>query len=115
MRDTETTLSVEELNWRREEVASLRDKCVADYAYYKLLLSNGWPRELARIALPLNIYSRMFATVLHNLLHFISLRDHDHAQHEVRVYAQAMRELVSTFAPVTMAAYMELTETRPQG
>jgi thymidylate synthase (FAD) len=70
------------------------------------MLADGCPRELARSVLPVSTYSRMYATVdLHNLLHFIRLRDHDHAQHEVRVYAQAMKTIVSEVCPVSIQAF----------
>lgn len=79
------------------------------YRTYLRLLKKGTPRELARIVLPVAMYSKMFATVnLHNLLNnFIVLRDHDHAQHEVRVYASAMKELIKPIVPVTAAAFEE--------
>jgi len=94
---------------RQEQIDYMQDTCRDAYLLYKSLIADGWPRELARTVLPLNIYTRMFATVdLHNLLHFIRLRDHDHAQHEIRVYAQAMRLLVSEYiAPETMQAVYE--------
>ena len=80
----------------------------ASYGRYKLMLENGCPRELARCVLPVATYSRMFATVnLLNLLKFLSLRDHDHAQHEVRVYAQAMATLIEDIVPVTLKAFKE--------
>lgn len=73
---------------------------------YKVLLSRGWPRELARAVLPVATYSRMFATVdLHNLSRFIRLRAGADAQYEIRAYAEAMKKLVTPIVPVTMAAY----------
>jgi thymidylate synthase (FAD) len=85
-------------------------QCNAAFVAYKGMIDRGIPRELARGVLPVNSYSKMFATVnLHNLLNnFIVLRDHDHAQHEVRVYAQAMKELIKPIVPVTIAAFDEL-------
>lgn len=78
------------------------------FADYKALILEGCPRELARTVLPVGTYSKMFATVdLHNLMHFIRLRDHSHAQYEIRVYAQAMLELITPVVPVTVAAYLE--------
>jgi len=75
---------------------------------YQWMLEKGCPRELARTILPLSTYSRMFATVnLHNLLHFITLRSHEHSQYEIRVYARALRELISTVVPITLEAYDE--------
>ena len=76
------------------------------FVRYREMLEDGVPRELARTVLPVSTYSRMYATVdLHNLLHFIRLRDHDHAQHEVRVYAQAMKTIVSEVCPVSIQAF----------
>lgn len=76
------------------------------YAMYQYLIDRGCPRELARGVLPLNTYSHMFCTMnLHNLFHFLNLRDHAHAQYEIRVYAQAMLELVEPIVPVAVAAY----------
>jgi thymidylate synthase (FAD) len=50
----------------------------------------------------------MFATVdLHNLLHFLRLRLHSHAQYEIRVYAEAMLRLIEPIVPVAVAAFEE--------
>lgn len=76
------------------------------YETYERLIKAGCPRELARGVLPLNTYSHMFCTMnLHNLFHFLGLRDHAHAQHEIRVYAQAMLELIEPIVPVSVAAW----------
>lgn len=91
---------------RIKEVAELDAFCKEAFKRYRALLGSGWPRELARSVLPVNTYSHMFATVdLLNLLKFISLRDHAHAQHEIQVYAQAMKKLIEPIVPVTMKAY----------
>lgn len=75
---------------------------------YKLMLEMGLAKEIARSVLPVNTYSHMFATVnLLNLMRFLSLRDHSHAQYEIRVYAEAMRELAKQVAPVSIAAWEE--------
>lgn len=80
--------------------------CETSFRTYKSLLNEGWPRELARMVLPLSTYSHMFAKVnLKNLLHFISLRDHPHSQYEIRVFAQAMLELIEPIVPVTVSVY----------
>ncbi len=75
---------------------------------YDAMLKLGCPRELARAVLPLSTYSYMFATVnLHNLFHFIRLRDHEHAQYEIRVYAQALLKLIEDICPDAVAAFKE--------
>jgi thymidylate synthase (FAD) len=81
--------------------------CEMSTEYYKGLLAQGCPRELARGVLPVNTYSRMFATVdLHNLLHFLRLRMHGHAQHEIKVYAVAMLNLIEPIVPECANAFM---------
>lgn len=75
------------------------------FATYHELLKVGCPRELARGVLPVNTYSHMFATVdALNLFKFLKLRLHKHAQYEIRVYAEAMLELIEPTIPVTTAA-----------
>lgn len=82
--------------------------CWKSYREYEYLLEQGVPRELARGVLPLNMYSHMFATMnLHNLFGFLRERLHEHAQHEIRVYAEAMLELITPFVPVATAAFTE--------
>jgi thymidylate synthase (FAD) len=69
---------------------------------YRSMLRDGVPRELARAVLPVATYSHMFATVdLHNLMHFLKLRLHEHAQYEIRVYAEAMLRADRAVVPVT--------------
>lgn len=78
------------------------------FGTYRNLLKMGVAKELARLVLPVNTYSHMEATVsLLNLMRFLSLRDHSHAQYEIRVYAEAMRELAKQVAPVCIAAWEE--------
>lgn len=86
----------------------MRKSMTDSFALYKELLAQGCPRELARSVLPCSTYSRMFATVdLHNLFHFLRLRLHEHAQKEIRVYAEAMLELVEPIVPYAVAAFKE--------
>lgn len=78
------------------------------FRVYRELLAMGAPRELARSVLPVATYSHMFWKAdLHNLLHFLGLRLHEHAQYEIRVYAEAMRRLVQQIVPVAMSAWEE--------
>jgi thymidylate synthase (FAD) len=94
------------LGLRETEVEFFRHTCSAAFEQYRALLDSGWPRELARSVLPVATYSHMFAKVdLHNLFHFLGLRLHAHAQYEIRVYAEAMLELIRGVVPVAVAAW----------
>lgn len=98
----------EELFDRGIEVNLVREHCERAFELYRGLLRNGWPRELARSVLPVNTYSVMFAKIdLRNLLHFLDLRLHPHAQYEIRVYAEAIRDLARAIVPVAMHAWEE--------
>ena len=69
---------------------------------YQRLLTRGWPRELARIRLPVARYSRMRATSnLRGWLSFLTLRMASNAQWEIRQYANAVGEIISKFFPKT--------------
>lgn len=84
----------------------MRECCEKAFEMYKAMLLYGIPRELARTVLPLSTYSHMFATVnLLNLLKFLTLRCDTHAQHEIRVYADAMRDLIRPIVPVAIEAW----------
>lgn len=70
------------------------------YATYEKLIANGVCREQARGILPQTMFTTFWATVdLRNLLHFIELRDDDHAQKEIREYAKAMKKLIRPYVP----------------
>ena len=86
----------------------IAESCEKAFTMYKVLIKQGCPRELARSVLPMAAYTRFFGTVnLHNLLHFINLRIHEHAQYEIREYAQALLDLTETVAPITVKYFKE--------
>lgn len=65
-------------------------------------------RELARMNLPVNFYTEWYWKIdLHNLLHFLHLRADAHAQYEIRVYAEAMLDIVKKWVPLTHEAFEE--------
>lgn len=80
--------------------------CKASFEVYRSMLDAGVSREIARMVLPVNIYSRMFTTMnLRNLFHFLELRLDSHAQMEIRVYAEALLQLVRPICPIAVGAF----------
>jgi thymidylate synthase (FAD) len=80
------------------------------YDDYESMLSQdgqqGLARELARMNLPMNIYTQWYWKVdLHNLFHFLRLRADAHAQYEIRVYAEAIAATVKDWVPLAFAAF----------
>lgn len=105
MRDV-NDISEEDLTIRNDQVEVLNQASKACFKTYQELIDAGWPRELARSILPVSTYSHMFCSVnLLNLLKFITLRNHAHAQHEIQVYADALLTLIEPIVPITVGAW----------
>lgn len=86
--------------------AALRQHCQKAYDLYQSMIKDGIAREMARMVLPINIYTEMrVCWDLKNLMHFISLREDAHAQAEIRDYGAAIKNIVTHLFPMTMSAY----------
>ena len=84
----------------------LENMCHEAYETYERAIASGVSRELARTVLPVNLYTEMYWKMdLHNLLHYLKLRLHPHAQKEIQVYAQAMLDLIRPIVPVAIEAF----------
>ncbi|MDR0569425.1 MAG: FAD-dependent thymidylate synthase [Spirochaetaceae bacterium] len=81
-------------------LSSLAEEQKRAYQAYTGLIGQGIARELARIHLPLSVYTEMYWQIdLHNLFHFLELRLHPHAQKEIRRYAEVLLDIVRRVAP----------------
>jgi thymidylate synthase (FAD) len=97
----------------------LRADAASAYSHYEEMLNEidgqlvdperqGLARELARMNLPVSLYTQLYWKMdLHNLLHFLNLRADPHAQYEIRVYAEALLDVVKQWVPLTHAAFMD--------
>ena len=91
------------LHWLREDATQA-------YDHYEAMISQegqqGLARELARMNLPMNVYTQWYwKTNLHNLLNFLRLRADAHAQYEIRVYAEAIAGIVRDWVPHAWSAF----------
>jgi len=76
------------------------------YDLYQRMIDTGVAREQARMVLPVNLYTEWYwKQDLHNMLHLLALRMDHHAQYEIRVYANAMYEIVRHLCPWTIEAF----------
>lgn len=108
VRDMVPSTDEEWITFADVQIDYMKENNDAAFVVYRDLLKAGVPRELARSVLPVSTYSRMFGTVnLHNLFRFLGLRLHEHAQYEIRVYAEAMLEIAEEICPVAVAAFKE--------
>jgi len=80
----------------------------ASYEEYERLIEAGLARELARIGLPLSLYTEWYWKIdLHNLFHFLRLRLDPHAQLEIRQYANIMADMVKIVCPMAYEAFTD--------
>jgi thymidylate synthase (FAD) len=88
----------------REE---LRQVYEAAYATYERLVELGVARELARAALPVGAYTEFYWTVnARALMNFLSLRNAETAQREIRRYAEACETFLAERMPITYEAFV---------
>ncbi len=94
----------------RAQVCEMLRQGQADvYADYQRLAAElGIARELARTVLPVSLYTQWIWKIdLHNLLHFLDLRLHPHAQVEIRRFAEAMAAFVQDWVPLAWEAFLD--------
>jgi len=90
------------------EFCAYLDRIEEQYKEYEGFLKQGVAREMARIALPLSVYTEWYWKCdLHNIFHFLSLRMDKHAQQEIRDYAWAMFALVRDIVPIAAEAFID--------
>jgi thymidylate synthase (FAD) len=93
----------------KQKVISLISSDSGDaFANYRSMLDDGVSRELARINLPLNLYTEWYWQIdLHNLFHFLKLRMDSHAQWEIQQYANALGKIAQAVAPWAYESFEE--------
>lgn len=85
---------------------TLQDNQKTAYETYTELVDSGLAREIARINLPLALYTEIYWQCdLHNLMHFLKLRLDGHAQKEIRDYAKVLFDLASKVTPMAMQSF----------
>ncbi len=88
----------------REELRAVYE---AAFAAYERLVELGVARELARAALPVGAYTEFYWTVnARALMNFLSLRNSETAQREIRRYAEACERFFADRMPVTYEAFV---------
>ena len=90
------------------QCADFHDEQIRDYAEYKQRVDAGMARELARINLPVSLYTQLYWNIdLRNLFNFLKLRLDVHAQYEIREYARVLMDLVQKVSPMAFASFEE--------
>lgn len=104
-RKTEGSFTLEESHALSKEESEIQKHA---REVYEKRLAAGVVREQARKDLPLSNYTEAYWKIdLHNLLHFLKLRLHPHAQKEIRDYAEKIAAIVREKFPVTWQAFSD--------
>lgn len=78
------------------------------YGTYEGLIERGVAKEVARLVLPVGIYTQFYWTVnARSLMNFLSLRNAETAQREIRLYAVALEAFFAERMPTTFRAWAE--------
>jgi thymidylate synthase ThyX len=92
---------------RERARAEIRAAAEQAFAAYERMLEQGVAKEVARVVLPLSLYTKYFWSCNpRSLMHFCSLRNSEHAQYEIREYAKAAEGFLERLMPVTHAAFV---------
>jgi len=87
---------------------ALQDQQKIAYKGYQDMLDKNIARELARINLPLALYTEFYWQIdLHNLFHFLKLRCDTHAQKEIRAYAHVLLDICKKVVPLAVQSFEE--------
>jgi len=91
---------------KKKVVNYFKDISEKTFNIYDELNEAGIARELARGILPVNLYTEWYwKNDLHNIFHFLKLRMDEHAQYEIRVFANAMADFVKQVVPIAYEAF----------
>jgi len=86
----------------------IKKQTESSYQAYEALLGQGVAREMARMVLPLNIYTQWYWTInLRSLMNFINLRADSHAQYEIREYAKITAKIFEEKCPWTYESFIK--------
>lgn len=92
----------------QEVLQSMQQHQKNSYDEYLNYLGKGVAREIARINLPLSSYTEWYWKIdLHNLFRFLKLRLDWHAQYEIRVYAEAIANIIKELYPISFKAFSD--------
>jgi len=91
------------------------------YGKYLMMMDNGIAREVARMVLPVNIYSSMYVTMnARSLMNFLSLRTKDETsaypsfpQREIEMVAEKMEEFFAEKMPLTYESFKKNGRVAP--
>jgi len=108
----------EQLDLTQEEIKAV---CTEAYASYQRMLEAGVAREVARVVLPVTLYSSMYVTMnARSLMNFLSLRTKREGtffpsfpQREIEMVAEKMEDFWAPLMPMTAESFTQNGRVAP--
>jgi thymidylate synthase (FAD) len=102
-------------------VNAIKETCTLAYENYQKILASGVAREVARVVLPVTLYSSMYVTMnARALMNFLSLRTSSEGSHfpsypqrEIEMVAEKMEKHFAELMPMTYAAFQKSGRIAP--
>lgn len=105
----------EQYDWFNMYASNSYDDAVYEaYGRYKFLIEHGVAKEMARMVLPLSLYTEFYWTVnARSLMNFLNLRTGQDAQREIRMFALSIEEVFKEKMPITYEAWVQNGQLAP--
>jgi thymidylate synthase (FAD) len=102
-------------------ISAIKESCILAYENYQKILASGVAREVARVVLPVTLYSSMYVTMnARALMNFLSLRTSSEGSHfpsypqrEIEMVAEKMEKCFAELMPMTYAAFQKSGRIAP--
>jgi thymidylate synthase (FAD) len=95
-------------------ITAINSNNIASYKIYREMVESGIAKEVARMVLPVSMFTQFYWTVnARSLMNFLSLRTDKNAQFEIREYANAVEQLFKDVMPVTYQAWIDNEKVAP--
>ncbi len=102
-------------------VKAIKESCLVAYENYQKMLDAGVAREVARVVLPVTLFSSMYVTMnARALMNFLSLRTAREGSHfpsypqrEIEMVAEKMEEHFAQLMPITYGAFQKSGRIAP--
>lgn len=89
----------------------MQEVCDKEWSTYQKLIAAGVSKETARGVLNVQYYTKcVWKMNIHNLMHYLRLRNSGHAQWEIMVMAQLIETFFEKLFPMTYDSYLEYVQ-----
>ncbi|HOI63166.1 MAG TPA: FAD-dependent thymidylate synthase [Mesotoga sp.] len=106
--DRQKSIPFDDKELNRKALEIMRESMDNSFKAYEELISMGVAREMARIILPISMYTEAYWTInLRSMMNFLNQRADSHAQYEIQKYALAIADILKEKCPISYEAFLK--------